>query len=345
MLPNIYDLGFEELQKVVASWNEPDYRSSQIWEGLYKNLWSKPEEFTNIPLPLRNRLKQSYQFSCLSPEKRLNSIDGLTTKFLFRLLDGITIETVIMEYSERNTVCISSQVGCGLGCSFCATGNMGYSRNLTSGEIIEQVIQIAQTLESDNKLLTNVVFMGMGEPFQNYKAVLSAIKTLNHPRGFGMGARRFTISTVGIIPGIKKFTEDDTQINLAISLHAANDCLRSSFMPINKKYGIIELLNTCDDYIKKTNRRVTIEWALIDGINDTIEQAQQLTKLVRNKLYHVNLIQLNPVKHYQGKPSADENAKAFQKILSDAGVPCTIRLRRGIDISAGCGQLASNAAQ
>ena len=342
MQPNIFDLGFEDLHKLIVSWKEPEYRASQIWEGLYKNLWSTPEEFSNIPLPLRNRLTQAYQFSSLSPEKRLNSNDGFTTKFLFRLSDDTAIETVIMEYSDRITICISSQVGCGMGCSFCATGNMGFSRNLSSGEIIEQVIKIAQDLDGNNKRLTNVVFMGMGEPFQNYQAVLSAIKTLNHPSGFGMGARRFTISTVGLVPGIKQFTEDNTQINLAVSLHAADDDLRSSFMPINRKYGISELMSTCDDYINKTNRRVTIEWALIDGVNDTSSQAKKLTKLVRNKLYHVNLIQLNLVKHYQGVPSAEENARSFQKILIDAGVSCTIRLRRGIDISAGCGQLASN---
>jgi len=342
MLQNIFDLDLDDLQKLMLSWNEPDYRASQIWEGLYKNLWIAPEEFSNIPLPLRAKLSKSYRFSGLSSEKRLSSSDGYTTKFLFKLSDGKAIETVIMEYSDRVTVCISSQVGCGMGCSFCATGNMGYSRNLSSGEIIEQVIKIAREIRDDNKQLTNVVFMGMGEPFQNYNSVLAAVRTLNNSRGFGMGARRFTISTVGLVPGIKQFTEDNTQINLAVSLHAADDDLRSSFMPINKKYGINELMRTCDDYIKTTNRRVTIEWALIDDVNDTSIQAHKLSELVRNKLYHVNLIQLNPVKHYAGMPSADDKAKAFQKILSDAGVPCTIRLRRGIDISAGCGQLASS---
>ena len=189
--------------------------------------------------------------------------------------------------------------------------------------------------------MTNVVFMGMGEPFQNYQAVQSAISILNNPDGFGMGLRRFTISTVGLVPGIKKFTQQRSQINLAISLHAADDQLRSKIVPINTKHNIAALMAACDLYLETTNRRITIEWALIEGVNDTVDQARKLVGLLRGKLFHVNLIQLNPVEHYGGKPALELNARKFKQILLNAGIPCTIRLRRGIDIQAGCGQLAS----
>jgi len=196
---------------------------------------------------------------------------------------------------------------------------------------------------SNGKKLTNVVFMGMGEPFHNYQAVQESIAILNDPDGFGMGKRRFTISTVGILPGIKKLTTERSQTNLAISLHAADDQLRSKIVPINSKFSISELMTTCDEYLEITKRRITIEWALIDGVNDTPEQARKLVDLIRGKLYHVNLIQLNPVDHFSGKPALDISAKNFQKIVEGSGIPCTIRLRRGIDIQAGCGQLASEA--
>jgi len=218
---------------------------------------------------------------------------------------------------------------------------MGLTRNLSQGEIVEQVVLTAVDLKTNGRTLTNVVFMGMGEPFQNYRAVLGAIHVLNNSRGFGMGARRFTISTVGLIPGIKHFTEENTQINLAISLHAADDELRSSIVPINKKYPISQLLAACEEYIHTTGRRITIEWALMDSINDTEDQANKLVSLISGMLVHVNLIQLNPVAHYTGEPALDHETHRFQNILIDAGIPCTIRLRRGIDIQAGCGQLAS----
>jgi 23S rRNA (adenine2503-C2)-methyltransferase len=228
-----------------------------------------------------------------------------------------------------------------MGCTFCATGNMGFSRNLTRGEIIEQVMCSSTLLVSENKRLTNVVLMGMGEPLLNYDAVLSAIQALNDPEGFNMGMRRFTISTVGIVPGIRRFTKENTQINLALSLHAAEDQLRSRIVPINKKYPIAEVLAACDEYLALSNRRVTIEWALIQSVNDGPEQAHKLASLLKGKLYHVNLIQLNPVEHYPGLPAEDKSAENFQHILHQAGLPCTIRLRRGMDIQAGCGQLAS----
>ncbi len=341
MRPSLYNLDYQELKDLIQDWNEPSYRAKQIWQGLYQNYWNNSDDFSTIPIPLRKEIDKKYKLSGLFSERELHSTDGFTRKTLYRLADNSAIETVLMEYEDRNTVCISSQVGCGMGCNFCATGNMGLIRNLTRAEIIEQVVKTAADIAQDGKSLTNVVFMGMGEPFHNYTQVMDAVRILNDPEGFGMGVRRFTISTVGLIPGINRFAEEHSQINLAISLHAANDELRSSIVPINQKYPISELMEACRNYIQNTHRRITFEWALIEGVNDTGEQAQELSRLIDGMLAHVNLIQLNPVSHYPGKPAAKKNAINFQKILTDSGISCTIRLRRGIDIQAGCGQLAS----
>ena len=340
-MKNIYDLSFHEIQDFVSAVDEPSYRSEQIWEGLYRQGYTDLEDFTSLPKPLRAALSQRFSIGSLELERTISSQDGNTRKYLFRLEDNQAIETVLMAYKDRQTVCVSSQVGCAMGCSFCATGDMGFHRNLTRGEIIEQVLQVSAVLQADQLSLTNVVMMGMGEPFHNYDAVMSAIRVLNDSKGFSLGMRRFTISTVGLVPGINRFTKEDAQINLAISLHAADDQLRSKIVPINKKYPLEELMAACDQYLEQTKRRITIEWALIDGINDDPEQARKLVKLLSGKLFHVNLIQLNPVEHFSGKPSGMESAALFQGMIQRAGIPCTIRLRRGIDIQAGCGQLAS----
>jgi len=342
-MESLYNLQLEDIQQFLAELSEPGYRADQIWQGLYQSGWNAWAEFTTLPQELRDKLSNRYSLEGLQQEKVLVSEDGFTRKYLYRLSDHSAIETVLMEYDQRQTVCISSQVGCALGCSFCATGNMGYTRNLNRGEIIEQVLKSAAVVKLHGYELTNVVFMGMGEPFHNYENVLSSIKVLNDSQGFGMGMRRFTISTVGIVPAIRKFALEGTQINLAISLHAADDQLRSSILPVNNKYPIRELMSACDFYLGETNRRITIEWALIEGVNDSPEQAEKLSTLLQDKLFHVNLIQLNPVEHYPGQPSRDQSASEFQKVLLRAGIPCTIRLRRGVDIQAGCGQLASKA--
>jgi 23S rRNA (adenine2503-C2)-methyltransferase len=342
-MESLYNLQLEDIQQFLADLSEPGYRADQIWQGIYQSGWSDWAEFTTLPQELREELDRRYSLESLQQEKVLVSDDGFTRKYLYRLRDQSAIETVLMEYDQRQTVCISSQVGCAMGCSFCATGNMGFTRNLSQGEIIEQVIKSAQIVKVQSKELSNVVFMGMGEPFHNYENVLSAVRILNDSQGFGMGMRRFTISTVGIVPAIRKFALEGTQINLAISLHAADDQLRSSILPVNNKYPICDLMSACDFYLEETNRRITIEWALIEGVNDSPEQAEKLSWLLQNKLFHVNLIQLNPVEHYPGQPSRDQRASEFQKVLLRAGIPCTIRLRRGIDIQAGCGQLASKA--
>jgi 23S rRNA (adenine2503-C2)-methyltransferase len=262
------------------------------------------------------------------------------------LRDGQTIETVLMGYEGRHTVCVSTQAGCAMGCVFCATGQMGFRRNLSSGEIIEQVLYYARQLAAAGEAVTNVVVMGMGEPFHNYDATLQAIDRLNQADGFGLGARRFTISTVGLIPAIQRFTQEKRQINLAISLHAADDELRNSLLPINRKYPLADLLQACREYVELTHRRISFEWALIQGVNDTLEQVRKLGKLLQvfrhdgTTLCHVNVIQLNPTRGYSGRGSVTQQAHLFKSELESQGIPCTIRLRRGIDINAGCGQLA-----
>jgi 23S rRNA (adenine2503-C2)-methyltransferase len=258
--------------------------------------------------------------------------------------DEKAIETVLMRYQNRRTLCISSQSGCALGCVFCATGQTGLNRNLSSGEIVEQVLVFKRSLKQNSEGLTNVVVMGMGEPFHNYVQTLAAIDRLNHPAGMNLGARRFTISTVGLIPQILRFANEKRQINLAVSLHAADDNLRSSILPINIKYPLRDLFDACQQYVDITHRRITFEWALIDGVNDSLEQANQLIGLIKDMLCHVNIIPLNPTDGYNGSATSNLQAQQFQSHLEQHGVPCTIRVRRGIDIHAGCGQLATKMA-
>jgi len=354
---NIYDLSYEELSQKINSWNEPDYRVNQIWQGIYKSLWSSPVDFSILPKSLRQKISDIYaindtiienklSFSRLNAIKTQRSADGETIKTLFTLWDGKQVEAVHMQYKNRHTLCISSQSGCAMGCVFCATGQMGFHRHLSSGEMIEQVLYYARQLSIEHMQLTNIVLMGMGEPFHNYDATLSAIKRLNNPQGFNLGARRFTISTVGLLPEIRRFTKEQSQINLAISLHAADDTLRSQLLPINRKYPLDELFSACLEYIQKTHRRLSFEWALIEGVNDTPEQADLLIQRLKalriggSNLCHVNVIPLNPTDKYIGHATTRKNALAFQEKLTQAGLPCTIRLRRGIEIQAGCGQLA-----
>lgn len=339
--PFIYDLTLSDLTTLLKSWGEPAFRAKQIWTGLYKQLWNKPEEFTNLPLTLRQKLNESVRFEALTPTLKLDSSDGQTRKTLFKLDDGRQIEAVLMRYDNRRTLCISTQAGCAMGCTFCATGQMGFGRHLNSGEIVAQVMYYARMLHEQGDHVTNVVVMGMGEPFHNYNNTMAAIDRLNDSEGYNFGARRFTVSTVGLIPMIRRFAEEKRQVNLAVSLHAAEDTLRVSMLPVNKRYPIEELIKACRDYVEATGRRITFEWALINGVNDTPEQAEKLAKLLKGLLCHVNAIPLNPTTGYTGQATTRERSSAFQKILERHGIPCTIRIRRGIDIQAGCGQLAS----
>jgi 23S rRNA (adenine2503-C2)-methyltransferase len=338
--PLIFDLDLPELASILTDWGQPEFRAKQIWHGLYQSLWASSEEFSNLPKVLREKLGEEFSFSHLKPVTSLNSIDGETQKTLFHLPDGLPIETVRMLYEKRRTLCISTQSGCAMGCVFCATGQMGYLRQLSSGEIIEQVLYFARRLAQQGDKVSNIVIMGMGEPFHNYDATLSAIDRLNHSEGMKLGARRFTISTVGLVPAIERFANEKRQINLAISLHAADDELRSSMLPINKRYPIADLMAAVRDYTELTHRRVTFEWALIREVNDTPEQANKLAALLKGMLAHVNVIPLNPTDGFEGQATTPERARNFQSILESKGIPCSIRIRRGIDIQAGCGQLA-----
>jgi 23S rRNA (adenine2503-C2)-methyltransferase len=340
MLPLIYDFDLLALTQLMQSWGEPAFRGHQLWEGLYRNLWQTADEFTSLPKSLRARMQAELGFQALQPTIILDSTDKQTRKTLFMLRDERAVEAVLMRYSRRKTLCISTQVGCAMGCVFCATGQMGFLRNLTAGEIIAQVLHYERELRNAEQRVTNVVVMGMGEPFHNYENTMEAIDRLNDPEGFNFGARRFTVSTSGLISGIRRFANEKRQVNLAVSLHAANDQLRESMMPINRHYPLKELLTACKDYVSFTGRRISFEWALIDGVNDSPEMAKELARQLHGILCHVNAIPLNPTLGYAGKPTSPTRALAFKTILEDAGIPCTIRLRRGIDIQAGCGQLA-----
>lgn len=357
----IYDLSLPTLTTLIKAWGEPSYRAEQIWSGLYKNLWNTPDEFTNLPKSLREKLGQSLRFDRLTPIKYLDSSDGQTRKTLFQLHDKRVIEAVLMKYGDpadsppsgsprsrgesrrgakRRTLCISSQAGCAMGCVFCATGQMGFKRHLTSGEIIAQVMYYARMLHEQGESVTNIVLMGMGEPFHNYDNTMAAIDRLSDPDGYNFGARRFTISTVGLVPLIRRFADEKRQVNLAISLHAADDEERSSIMPVNRKHNLSKLLEACRYYVDQTGRRVTFEWALISGVNDTEEVARRLASRLKGLMCHVNAIPLNPTTGYEGRATNRQSAAKFKETLEQAGIPCTIRMRRGIDIQAGCGQLA-----
>jgi 23S rRNA (adenine2503-C2)-methyltransferase len=340
-LPLIYDLDLVDLKEHLAAWKQPAYRADQIWQGLYCKLWNSPDQFTNLPVSLRTKLIHSFTFEALTPIAVQSSRDHQTIKTLLRAQDGQSIEAVLMRYHKRQTLCISTQVGCAMGCVFCATGQMGFRRHLTSGEIVAQVLFYARQLADQGLAVTNIVLMGMGEPFHNYQNTLSAIDRLNDPQGYHFGARRITLSTVGLVPAIHRFSLEKRQVNLAISLHAAEDALRSSMLPVNKKYSLQEVLAASREYVAATGRRITFEWALIQGVNDTPEQAHRLARQLRGLLCHVNVIPLNPTQGYTGRATTRASAEAFRQILAEAGIPCTIRLRRGIDIQAGCGQLAS----
>lgn len=337
--PNLYDLDRQALEALVTSWGEPRYRARQIWEWLYRHLVTTPEGMTSLPKALRNRLAAETTLYVPPVLATQESLDGETRKDLLALADGEQVEVVLMRYIDRRTACISTQVGCPIGCKFCATGQMGFRRNLSSGEIMAQVLHFARELQAQGNRLSNVVFMGMGEPFLNYEATLDAIRRLTDPDGLGLGQRRITVSTVGIVPGILRFADEGLQVNLAVSLHAATDEVRSQIMPINRRYKLDALFRAIHTYIEKTHRQVTFEWILIDGLTDTEQQAAALAAHVTGMLAHVNLIPLNPTDAFDGVPSSPERISRFTQILDRRHVPYTLRLRRGIDIQAGCGQL------
>jgi 23S rRNA (adenine2503-C2)-methyltransferase len=423
MKPRILDLSHSQLVELVGSLGEPPYRADQIAKWVYGGLVRSFDEMTDLPLPFRQKLaSNSYLFTSQPVDERL-SRDGQTRKVLFQLEDGKTIESAYMFYEptdtsrERRTVCVSTQVGCSIRCPFCATGQQGFERNLTTGEIVEQVLyfvwlaqagdqrgvsshgisegvrdasrreseeaQLQNPPESpfdkgglksmgmkrgqgvENRILgkspsalkmnpemtssqpaarralTNVVFMGMGEPLANYEAVKGAIAALNSKRGLGLGARQITVSTVGLVPQIRRLVKEEVHVELAVSLHAASDRIRSVLVPVNRRYPLGKLIAVCQEYLQETGRRPTFEYALFNGINDSLDQAHRLTALLAGFECHVNLIVGNPTPSKPFRPSVARRVAAFQKELTDGGISNTLRQSRGVDIEAGCGQLRS----
>ncbi len=336
-----YDITTQELEEQLRPLSQPGFRLKQIQQGLYNKLYATFDELENIPKNLRAELDDRFLINPLSLERVVKSRDGNTEKVLFKCLDGSLIEAVLMRFEHRNSVCVSTQVGCPMGCVFCSTGQMGFQRNLSSGEILAQVIHFQRLLHTEGEAVRNIVYMGMGEPFLNYEQVSKSLDALSDPERLGIGSRKITVSTVGVLPKIPKFGADHPQVNLAISLHAANDELRSQLLPANRIYPLHALMKACREYIAATNRKLTFEYALIDNVNDSLNQAQEFAELVQGMLCIVNLIALNPSKDYPTPGSPRDQVEAFRQVLVDNGVQVTVRLRRGVEINAGCGQLAS----
>ena len=336
---NLYDLSFEELTTFITDLGQPKFRAQQVWDWIYKRFALGFEDMGNIPKAFRTQLAAQATLTIGAIVDELRSNDNQTKKVLFQLPDGQYVETVLMKYEKRRTLCISTQAGCAMGCVFCATGQMGFFRHLSVGEIVGQVLYFAHELAQTGDHVTNIVMMGMGEPLHNYERTLTAVDRLTSPDAFNLGARKITISTVGLVPAMRRYADEQRQTPLAVSLHAATDAERDKLIPVNRRWPIAEVLDACRYVVEKTGRRITFEWALINGENDTIEQAQALGKLVQGMLCHVNLIPLNPTAGYGGAPSSHERVDKFQEVLASYGVSSTVRVRRGIDIQAGCGQL------
>ncbi|MGC9356475.1 MAG: 23S rRNA (adenine(2503)-C(2))-methyltransferase RlmN [Anaerolineae bacterium] len=342
---DLYDLDLPEIEALLTSWGEPSYRARQIWVWLYRHLVTSFDEMTTLPKALRQRLADEVSLYVPRVLERQESMTGETRKDLLELKDGERVEVVLMRYLDRRSACLSTQVGCAMGCEFCATGQMGFVRDLTSGEIVTQLLHLERELAAQEQHLSNVVLMGMGEPFLNYDNTLDAIRRIIHSEGLCFGQRRLTVSTVGIVPGIRRFAKEDLQVNLAISLHAATDELRNRLMPVNRRYPLDPLFSAVREYITRTNRQVTFEWVLIHGINDMPEQAEILAARIKGMLAHVNLIPLNPTEDFEGQPATPDRIEAFTEVLERHHFSYSVRLRRGIDIRAGCGQLRKRAAQ
>ena len=315
--------------------NEKSFRATQIWEWLYKENVSSFDEMTNLSIDLRDKLKERYEIGTYQILRKLESKDG-TKKFLFDILDGNAIETVLMEYKFGKSICVSTQVGCKMGCKFCASTGIDFIRSLSAGEIVEQILAVQR---EENVKVSNVVFMGIGEPLDNYDNVVKSINILNNPKGLNIGARHISISTSGLVPKIKQLADEELQCTLSISLHATTNEKRDEMMPVNKAYPIEELLEACKYYTKKTGRRISFEYALAKDNNDNIEDAKRLVKLLRGMLAHVNLIPINKIENGKYTKSTNENILKFRDYLNDNGIVATVRRELGTDIDAACGQL------
>ena len=340
MMNNFFDLQYEDLEDELRGLSQPGFRAKQIWQGVYQLQHPSWQDFTNIPKELRLFLESRYSLGSLNVLDETSASDQQSTKYLFSLSDGNFVESVILRNNDRITLCISTQSGCPVGCVFCATGKFGFFRDLTSGEIVEQVIYLSRLLSQQDEHITNIVLMGMGEPFLNFEATLDAVKRFNDNSGMNIGARRITISTIGIPDKILRFAQEGLQINLAVSLHAPNDTLRRELVPVAAKIHLSELMQACRQYIKATNRRITFEYVLINGVNDQPQQAEELAALLSGMLCHVNLIGLNPTTHYSGRTPSHQTMNAFGHILLSHNIPTSIRNSQGSDIQAACGQLA-----
>ena len=334
-MKNIKNYTFEELKEELKALGEKPFRAEQIFHWLYVEKVKSFDEMTNLSMELREKLKQNYTMCNFNIIKKLESADG-TKKYLFDVLDENAIETVLMEYHHGKTICVSSQIGCKMGCKFCASTGIPFVRSLTAGEIVEQLIAVEQ---DTGDRISNIVFMGIGEPLDNYDNVIKAIHIINHPKGLNIGARHISVSTSGLVPRIYDLAKENIPCTLSISLHATNNEKRSSMMPVNNAYKVEELIQACKDYIKVTNRRISFEYALAKDNNDNLEDAKELVKLLKGMLCHVNLIPINKIENGKYTKSTNENIIKFRDYLNDHGIVATIRRELGSDIDAACGQL------
>ena len=334
-MKNIKNYNLDELKQELISLGEKPYRAEQVFKWLYIDKVIEFDEMTNLSLELREKLKQNYTMCNFKILKKQEAQDG-TKKYLFDVLDGNAIETVLMEYHHGKTICVSSQIGCKMGCKFCASTGIAFIRNLEPGEIVEQILAVEQDI---GEHISNIVFMGIGEPFDNYDNVMQAIRIINNQKGLNIGARHISISTSGIVPKIYEFADEKLQCTLSISLHATNNQKRSEMMPVNNAYPLEELMKACKEYIKKTNKRISFEYALAKDNNDNLEDAKALVKLLSGMLCHVNLIPINKIENGKFTKSSNENIIKFRDYLNEHGIVATIRRELGSDIDAACGQL------
>jgi 23S rRNA (adenine2503-C2)-methyltransferase len=336
--PSIYSLQLGELEDWLIDQSEPKFRAKQIFDWLYVKRVDAFSEMTNLSKELREKLVQSFEITTLEVAVKQESKDG-TIKFLFELQDGYTIETVLMRHEYGNSVCVTTQVGCRIGCTFCASSIGGLKRNLEAGEIVAQVLTVQKALDATDERVSQVVIMGIGEPFENYDEMMGFLKIINHDKGLNIGARHITVSTSGIIPKIYDFADESLQINFALSLHAADNETRSRLMPINRAYDLDKLMEAIEYYVNKTNRRITFEYGLFGGVNDQVHHAKALAKLIKHLNCHVNLIPVNHVPERDYVKTSKEDIFKFEKELKRNGINATIRRNQGADIDAACGQL------
>jgi len=333
-MKNIYDLKYEELESFLLDINEKKYRTKQLYEWLYKHKIFHYQEMTNLNAELVQKLSTNLNNDFIKIKELQKGTKA--NKYLFELLDGNLIEAVLMKHDYGNSLCVSSQVGCNMGCTFCESGRLKKVRDLETYEMVQQILLIEKEI---NARIDSVVIMGIGEPFDNYDNVMRFIRIINSPHGLALGARHITISTCGLIPGIEKFGEEEIQVNLAISLHAATDELRSKIMPINRVYTLDMLIEALKKYTQRTNRRITIEYVILDKINDSREDAERLANLLKGINVYVNLIPYNETSHLEFKKATAESLQVFYEVLKKAGVDITIRKEYGSDIDGACGQL------